>query len=93
MARIDYFDDPNAPKANSVVPSVTAVALNEAGEVLLIHRTDNDLWALPGGGVAVYGKRGQPCPRCGTPIQREKQGEDPRVTYWCPQCQPPIVEA
>ena len=42
---------------------------------------------LAGGGVAVYGKRGQPCPRCGTPIQREKQGEDPRVTYWCPTCQ------
>ncbi len=23
MARVDYFDDPNAPKANSIVPSVT----------------------------------------------------------------------
>ncbi|MFE7774491.1 NUDIX hydrolase [Streptomyces sp. NPDC057445] len=53
MARIDYFNDPKAPKANSIVPSVTAVALNEAGEVLLIHKTDNDLWALPGGGVDV----------------------------------------
>ncbi|WJY50244.1 NUDIX domain-containing protein [Streptomyces chengbuensis] len=53
MARIDYFNDPNAPKANSIVPSVTAVARNEAGEVLLIHKTDNDLWALPGGGVDV----------------------------------------
>jgi endonuclease VIII len=42
---------------------------------------------LPGGGVAVYGRRGQPCRRCGTPIQRQLQGEDPRVTYWCPQCQ------
>jgi endonuclease-8 len=43
---------------------------------------------LPGGGVAVYGRRGQPCPRCGTPIERAQQGEDPRVTYWCPRCQP-----
>ncbi len=43
---------------------------------------------LPGGGVAVYGRRGQPCRRCGTPIQKRLQGEDPRVTYWCPQCQP-----
>jgi ADP-ribose pyrophosphatase YjhB (NUDIX family) len=51
MARVDYFNDPQAPKANSLVPSVTAVARNEAGEVLLIHKTDNDLWALPGGGV------------------------------------------
>jgi 8-oxo-dGTP pyrophosphatase MutT (NUDIX family) len=50
MGRLDYFDDPAAPKANSVVPSVTAVIRNEAGHLLLIHKTDNDLWALPGGG-------------------------------------------
>ena len=43
---------------------------------------------LPGGGVAVYGKRGRPCPRCSTPIRRELQGKDRRVTYWCPVCQP-----
>ncbi|MFF9360587.1 NUDIX domain-containing protein [Streptomyces griseoluteus] len=50
MSRIDYFRDPNAPKANSVVPSVTAVVRDDAGRLLLIHKTDNDLWALPGGG-------------------------------------------
>ncbi|MFI1334350.1 NUDIX hydrolase [Streptomyces sp. NPDC020845] len=50
MSRIDYFRDPNAPQANSVVPSVTAVVRDENGNLLLIHKTDNDLWALPGGG-------------------------------------------
>jgi ADP-ribose pyrophosphatase YjhB (NUDIX family) len=50
VARTDYIDDPNAPKANSVVPSVVAVVTDEARRVLLIHKTDNDLWALPGGG-------------------------------------------
>jgi len=50
MARIDYYNDPNAPMANSVVPSVTAIVTNPVGELLLIHKTDNDLWALPGGG-------------------------------------------
>ena len=50
MARVDYFDDPDAPKVNSVVPSVTAAVLNDAGHILLIHKVDNDLWALPGGG-------------------------------------------
>ena len=48
--RIDYIDDPNAPKANSVVPSVVAIVQDSEGRVLLIHKTDNDLWALPGGG-------------------------------------------
>ncbi|MEW1752064.1 NUDIX domain-containing protein [Streptomyces angustmyceticus] len=50
MSRRDYFNDPEAPKANSVVPSVTAVVRDEDGRLLLIHKTDNDLWALPGGG-------------------------------------------
>ncbi|MFC8831626.1 NUDIX domain-containing protein [Streptomyces griseoincarnatus] len=50
MTRIDYFRDPNAPAVNSVVPSVTAVVRDDAGRLLLIHRTDNNLWALPGGG-------------------------------------------
>lgn len=37
----------------------------------------------------VYGRRGQSCRRCGTPIakQAEKPGAE-RVTYWCPTCQP-----
>lgn len=50
MARRDYFNDPDAPDANSVVPSVVAAVRNRRGELLMIHRTDNNLWALPGGG-------------------------------------------
>jgi len=34
----------------------------------------------------VYGRRGQPCRRCGTPIARDAR-TDARVTYWCPRCQ------
>jgi endonuclease-8 len=34
----------------------------------------------------VYGRRGRACRRCGTPIR--KAGQDDRVTYWCPSCQP-----
>jgi endonuclease-8 len=33
----------------------------------------------------VYGRRGKPCRRCGTPVR--SAGQD-RVTYWCPSCQP-----
>lgn len=49
--RIDYYDDPQAPPANSVVPSANVVVVNDAGEILLIRRTDNDNWALPGGAM------------------------------------------
>ena len=51
MARIDYYNDPNAPQANSIVPSVTAIVRDHAGDLLMVHKTDNNLWALPGGGV------------------------------------------
>jgi endonuclease-8 len=34
----------------------------------------------------VYGRRAQPCRRCGTAIRKAEQGE--RVTYWCARCQP-----
>ena len=44
---------------------------------------------VPGGGLAVYGRRGQPCRRCGTPVRMRLQGEQARSTYWCPTCQPP----
>ena len=53
MSRVDYLNDPNAPAANSLVPSVTAIVTNDNSELLLVHKTDNDLWALPGGGMDV----------------------------------------
>lgn len=41
-----------------------------------------DLW--------VYGRRGRPCRRCGTPIQSDSPrpgNPGDRVSYWCPVCQ------
>jgi formamidopyrimidine-DNA glycosylase len=35
--------------------------------------------------TAVYDRKGQPCPRCGTPIERIVLGG--RSTYFCPSCQ------
>jgi 8-oxo-dGTP pyrophosphatase MutT (NUDIX family) len=49
--RLDFHNDPGAPQATSIVPSVNVVVTNAAGEILLIRRTDNGNWALPGGGV------------------------------------------
>lgn len=49
MPRHDYRDDPDAPKANSLVPAASVVVVDDAGHVLLQRRTDNGMWALPGG--------------------------------------------
>lgn len=49
--RIDFYNDPQAPAANSLVPSVNVVVTNEVGDILLRRRSDNDNWALPGGAI------------------------------------------
>ncbi|MEU4220823.1 NUDIX domain-containing protein [Actinoplanes sp. NPDC026623] len=49
--RIDFYDDPDAPRATSLVPSANVVVTNEADEILLIRRSDNGNWALPGGAM------------------------------------------
>ncbi|GGP91970.1 NUDIX hydrolase [Streptosporangium pseudovulgare] len=49
--RIDFYDDPAAPRLNSLVPSVNVVVTNEAGEILMIRRSDNGNWAVPGGAI------------------------------------------
>jgi endonuclease-8 len=35
----------------------------------------------------VYRRKGHGCPRCGTPVKSWPQGDDARMTYWCPNCQ------
>ncbi|WP_410663568.1 NUDIX hydrolase [Amycolatopsis sp. lyj-84] len=49
MARVDYYNDPNAPKANSIAVAVSAFIQDEEGRILMIRRTDNDLYSIPGG--------------------------------------------
>jgi ADP-ribose pyrophosphatase YjhB (NUDIX family) len=51
MTRTDYYNDPQAPKANRIAPAASAIVTDDAGRILLHLRADNDLWALPGGGM------------------------------------------
>ncbi len=51
MARTEFYDDPRAPKPNSLVVAASAVVTDDGGRILLQRRTDNGLWALPGGGM------------------------------------------
>ncbi|HWU09431.1 MAG TPA: NUDIX domain-containing protein [Streptomyces sp.] len=55
MARTEYYDDPAAPEPNSLVVAASAVVTGAEGRVLLQRRRDNDLCALPGGGMEMTG--------------------------------------
>ena len=74
--RIDYYDDPNAPKANSLVPSVNVVVVNDAGEILMIRRTDNDNWAVPGGAIEL----GESVAQAAVRETREESGIECEIT-------------
>ena len=49
MTRVDYYNDPNAPQANSIAVAVSAFIQDDDGRILMIRRTDNDLYSIPGG--------------------------------------------
>jgi 8-oxo-dGTP pyrophosphatase MutT (NUDIX family) len=76
VARIDYYDDPDAPAANSVVPSANVVVTDDAGRILMIHRTDNDNWAVPGGAMDL----GESLVDCAVRETKEETGVDCEVT-------------
>lgn len=84
--------DPWTPVAE--VPDLRAVIdvakrLIEANRTTGMQITTGD--NRPGRRQWVYGRKGEPCRRCGTSIQRRGTGErggSERVTYWCPSCQP-----
>lgn len=75
-SRLDYYDDPAAPAPNSLVPSANAVVTNEAGEILLIRRSDNDNWALPGGAMDL----GETIEQCAVRETMEEAGVTCEIT-------------
>ena len=74
--RIDFDHDPYAPPATSIVPSVNVAVTNDVGEILLIRRSDNDNWALPGGAVDI----GESLAQAAVRETREESGIDCEVT-------------
>ena len=70
---------------------VRANVLEDSGDVMVTYtgrgrRTTHS--SNSGESTWVYGRNGLPCRRCGAAIRRRIQGDDARVTFWCPQCQP-----
>lgn len=52
VARVaEYYHDPEAPRANSLRPTVFAAVRDGGGRILLAKRVDTLNWELPGGKV------------------------------------------
>jgi endonuclease-8 len=70
---------------------LAANVLEDSSDLIVTYsgkhrRTTNN--ADPAESLWVYGRKNEPCRRCGTPIQRALQAPNARSTYWCPTCQP-----
>jgi ADP-ribose pyrophosphatase YjhB (NUDIX family) len=76
MTRVDYLNDPNAPKANSIVVAVSAFIQDDEGHILMIRRTDNDLYSIPGGQV----EPGETLTQAAVREVKEETGIDIEVT-------------
>jgi formamidopyrimidine-DNA glycosylase len=81
LTRADQLDDRQIRRLHRAIRAVLCEAIRR-------HGTTID-WIYPGGWMQkhlrVYGRAGQPCRRCGTPIIALRVGQ--RGTHICPRCQ------
>ncbi|HVZ44577.1 MAG TPA: bifunctional DNA-formamidopyrimidine glycosylase/DNA-(apurinic or apyrimidinic site) lyase [Ramlibacter sp.] len=83
--RASRLSRPRAAKLREAVREVLARAVQKGGSTL---RDFSDAAGASGYfqlEAMVYGREGEPCRVCGTPIRAMRQGQ--RSTYFCPSCQ------
>ena len=76
---------PRAEKLAQAVRGVLARALEAGGTTLRDFRDAHGVAGSFQMQAQVYGREGEPCFACSTPIRRIVQGQ--RSTFFCPQCQ------
>ena len=74
--RVDYWQDPDAPKPTSRKPSASVLVRDQTGRVLLLQRPDSGLWTIPTGAV----KRGETVPEAAVRECHEETGLRVEIT-------------
>ncbi|NUT18750.1 MAG: NUDIX domain-containing protein [Hamadaea sp.] len=74
--RRDYYHDPNAPQATTIVAGGSAIVTDQLGRILLQRRADSGNWALPGGVMDI----GETLEQCVIREVREETGLDIEIT-------------
>lgn len=76
VARMEYYDDPDAPVPNNLVVAANAAVVDGEGRLLLQRRVDNGLWAMPGGAMEMT----ESLPEAAVREVREETGYEVEVT-------------
>ena len=72
-------------RLTACIIAVIAEAIEAGGSTIRDYAQPNGELGYFAARWQVYGREGQPCGSCGTPIARLVQGG--RSTFWCPTCQ------
>lgn len=86
------LDRAEVERLHEAIGSTLRAAIDEGGTTLsdtAYRQPDGQLGSF-GGLLAVYGREGRPCPRCGDPIQRIRVNQ--RSAHVCLNCQRPPGE-
>jgi formamidopyrimidine-DNA glycosylase len=84
--RADKLSKPRALRLHGAIVSVLRRALALGGSTLRDFSGAEGQSGYFQLDAMVYGRQGQPCRHCGTPIRQIRQGQ--RSTYFCMKCQP-----
>lgn len=72
-------------RVRDAVREVLQESIDHRGTTFLDYRDARGEEGAFASRLKVYDREGQPCPRCGTPVERVVQGG--RSTFFCPSCQ------
>ncbi|TVP58848.1 MAG: bifunctional DNA-formamidopyrimidine glycosylase/DNA-(apurinic or apyrimidinic site) lyase [Gemmatimonadales bacterium] len=85
-ARTNSLDADAARRLHRAIRRVLSEAIDARGTTLRDYRTAQGWEGEYGAKLQVYGRAGEPCPRCAEPIVREVLSN--RSVFFCPRCQP-----
>ncbi len=83
--RADRISRPRAAALLAAVRQTLARALDLGGSTLRDFADVHGAGGAYQAQAAVYGREGEPCPRCAAPVRRRLMGQ--RSTYFCASCQ------
>lgn len=83
--RANRLSRPRADRLHAAIRAVLQRAVEHGGSTLRNFSSATGASGHFQLQAAVYGRAGQPCPQCGTPVRQIRQGQ--RSTFFCPQCQ------
>jgi formamidopyrimidine-DNA glycosylase len=87
LRRGDSLDAAEIERLQQGIQAVLRMGIDHGGTTFGRHRGVYNEVGRNLEHVEVYRRTGQPCPRCGTPIERITIAQ--RGSHFCPHCQPP----